>query len=145
MTFPIAPPSPTRTLWVLIANILCVTCAELFLKTGATASGGDSVLGFSSLQSPYTIVGICFHIAGFGCWMYALRTVPLTLAYNFTAINQVLVPIAARFILRNEPIPPLRWMGIALVVVGFILLVPVLARFEEKAERRPLGGGSASA
>ncbi len=80
------------------------------------------------------MIGICFHIAAFLLWMYALRTVPLTLAYNFTAVNQGLVPIAAWLLLPKEPFPPIRWVGIGLVMSGFILLVPILARVEHDVE-----------
>jgi multidrug transporter EmrE-like cation transporter len=125
------------TFVALLLNILCVTTAELLLRTGASAVGGGattSVFGFAALRSPATVVGICFHVMAFGFWMYALRTVPLTLAYNFTAVNQGLVPIAAWLVLPNEHISVMRWMGIGLVLAGFALLVPMLAKVEHDTE-----------
>ncbi len=120
-----------RTIASLLLNIACVTSAELFLKIGATASAKTpSLFGTSALHSPATIVGICFYVAAFLFWIYALRTVPLSLAFNFTTLNHVLVPIFAWTLLR-EQISLLRWVGIGFVIVGFVLLVPVLARAED--------------
>ncbi len=120
------------TLIVLLCNIACVTTAELLLRTGASAVGsaGASVFGVAALKSGWTVAGIVFHVTAFGFWMVALRRVPLTLAYNFTAVNQGLVPIAAWLLLPNEHISVLRWVGIGLVLTGFVLLVPMLAKVE---------------
>jgi multidrug transporter EmrE-like cation transporter len=128
------------TLVALLLNIGCVTTAELLLRTGASAAMTTSVFGIAALRSPATVAGICFHVAAFGCWMYALRTVPLTLAYNFTAVNQGLVPIAAWLVLPNEHISVVRWVGIGLVLCGFVLLVPMLAKVEHEGEVVEGGG-----
>jgi len=135
MTSPFVPPPRHRTFWALTLNILCIVAAELFLKTGAdAASHSASPFGTSALHSPATIVGICCYIAALLFWMYALRTVPLVLAFNFTAINQVLIPIAAWTFLPNEHISLLKWIGIGFVIVGFILLIPMLAQVEREIE-----------
>lgn len=124
---------------VLLLNILCIACAEYYLKRGAdeTAAQGlsaaMSLFGIAALGSIQTIIGIVFYIIAFLLWMYALRTVPLALAFNFTALNQVLVPVSAWAFL-HEKISPIRWLGIAVVTVGFVLLVPVLAQAEQKTE-----------
>ena len=128
--------APTRRnlspVWALVLNVLCITAAEIFLKLGAGQTH-PGLLGFSALSSWQTIVGILFHVSGFACWMFALRTLPVSLAFNFTALAQVLVPIAA-FVFLGETISPLRCGGIGLVIAGFVLLVPVVARVEEKTD-----------
>ena len=148
MTTPLAVPTSTiiashrsnkMMLVVLILNVLCITCAELFLTTGAKGSQDTSLFALAALQRPETIAGIFFYISAFGLWMYALKSVPLSLAYNFTAINQVLIPIAAWVFLKGEQISPLRWVGISMVFVGFLFLVPILARVEaDPAPSAPL-------
>lgn len=121
-----------RPVWALFLNVLCITAAEIFLKLG-TATTQPDILGFSALSSWQTIVGIVFHISGFACWMYALRTLPVSLAFNFTALAQVLVPIAS-FVFLHESLSVVRCAGIGLVILGFVLLVPVVAKVEEKTD-----------
>jgi multidrug transporter EmrE-like cation transporter len=133
MTSPPGPRNAKRPLYLLILNIFCVATAELFLSIGSKGAAGSAALDFAALSSPCTIVGILFHISAFICWMLALRTVPLGLAYNFTAVNQVVVPIAALLFL-HERVTPVKWMGITLVVAGFVLLVPLIVRTEEHLE-----------
>ncbi len=125
-----------RPLVLLLLNIGCVAAAELFLSMGAKAAGegaGGGPLDVSALSSSFTVVGIVFHISGFVCWMWALRTVPLGLAYNFTSVNQVVVPVAA-LVFLHERISGMKWVGISLVMAGFVLLVPLIVRTEQDLE-----------
>src|SRR6185369_9042322 len=121
-----------RAVWALGLNVLCIVTAELFLKMGA-GSGRElagGVFGVESLRAWQTWVGICFHVSGFGLWAYSLRTVPLSLAFNFLGGAQVLVPVAAWLVLSGERLSAMRWLGIGVVVVGFVMLVPVVAKVE---------------
>ena len=54
-------------------------------------------------------------------WIAVLSRLDLSVAYPFLALNFVLVTLVARFFL-GESVPPLRWLGI-LVIIGGILLV----------------------
>ncbi|MGN6366930.1 MAG: DMT family transporter [Phycisphaerae bacterium] len=133
MNSPHIPRSRRQPLFLLLLNIACVATAELFLAMGSKGAQAGGILDFAALSSPCTVVGILFHISAFVCWMLALRTVPLGLAYNFTAVNQVLVPVGALVVL-HERISGVKWAGIALVVAGFVLLVPLIVRTEEQLE-----------
>jgi len=95
------------------AGALLVTTSELLLKTGAT---------HGALASGWTWLGILTYILSLGCWLYALRHLPLSVAYALISIVQVLVPIGAWFFL-GETISLHRWIGIAFVLCG-TLLVP---------------------
>jgi multidrug transporter EmrE-like cation transporter len=129
------PPAPRRThaptLLCLCLVVGFVTTADLLLKTGATAAHQPgsanllNILGLNAFVSPYTLVGICFHLLGLGAWMITLRTVPLTVAYCFTAAQQATIALGA-WLWLGEAITPLRWAGIAAVLAGLLLLVPAI-------------------
>jgi len=130
------PPHPMRNLMLLILNMLCVAASEIFLTMGAKETTHVAIFGVAAMSSMMTVVGIGLQIAGFICWMLALRTVPLGLAYNFTCANQVLVPITA-WLFLNEHVSPLKWLGICLVVVGIALLVPLIVETEVQLDAEP--------
>lgn len=134
-----------RAIWSLLMVVACVTVAEVLLKIGANEVSAEArasavSFGFNAMESPYTVVGILFHIAGFGAWIYTLKSVPLSLAFNFTTVQQVTVPVTAWLLIRGEVMNPMRAAGIVIVVVGVILLVPAIVVVEKKAEE---GGGEA--
>ena len=64
-------------------------------------------------------------------WLYILRYIPLSIAFPLSRTVDVLVPISCWLILR-EAISPLRWFGIALVVVGLIIIARPAAQLEER-------------
>jgi drug/metabolite transporter (DMT)-like permease len=130
-----------RAIYSLLLVVACVTTAEVLLKMGAyqtrEAGAGNSIsFGFGALGSWYTIVGIVFHVAAFGAWIYTLKSVPLSLAFNFTTVQQVTVPIAAWLLIPDETMPLLRVVGIAIVIAGALLLVPAIVTAERTTEGR---------
>ena len=114
-------------LWCLILVAGCVTAADLLLKRGAMDAGGaqSALIPLANFASPYTIAGILIHLAGLAAWMYTLRILPLSLAYCFTAIQQVTIALGA-WLWLGERITSMRWAGIALVFAGVLALVPAI-------------------
>ncbi|BFU96115.1 MAG: hypothetical protein NTNFB02_28370 [Nitrospira sp.] len=120
----------------LAVNGLLVSASELLLKRGAIAttevSGSpwlDS-LGFTTLGSGWVWAGIASGIAGFVSWLYVLRWVPLSIAFPLASVVHVLIPLGSWFFL-GETMSPLRWCGIALIVIGIWYLANPLMRAEE--------------
>lgn len=93
--------------------------ANLMLKLGAAVPPADrvffGVLGWKSAAG----------LALFGCGgiLYAvlLRSIPLNLAQVFAATQFVGVVLAASLVL-GEPISAARWVGIAFVSLGILLV-----------------------
>ena len=110
--------APT-TLVGFAAVISCTVAANLMLKLGAGVPAPQriffGVLGWQSAAG----------LALFGCGgiLYAvlLRRVPLNLAQVFAAAQFVGVVIAASLVL-GEPISPARWLGIACIGFGIVLV-----------------------
>jgi drug/metabolite transporter (DMT)-like permease len=107
------------TLIGFAAVIGCTVAANLMLKLGADVSAAEriffGVLGWKSLAG----------LAVFGCGgiIYAvlLRRVPLNIAQVFAAAQFIGVVVAATLVL-GEPISPARWVGIACISFGIILV-----------------------
>jgi drug/metabolite transporter (DMT)-like permease len=118
-----------------VLNIIGVVIYELLLKGGALATASPanrwSWIGITALQSPLTWLGIAVIIVDLVIWLYILRYIPLSIAFPLSRTVDVLVPISCWLILR-EAISPLRWCGIALVVIGLIVIAKPAAQLEER-------------
>ena len=98
--------------------------ANLMLKLGANAPASDRIVfGMLSWKS---VAGLAFFGCGGLLYAVLLRWIPLNVAQSFTAAQFIGV-VAAASLMLNEPISPVRWVGIGLIGVG-ILLVGVTAR-----------------
>jgi drug/metabolite transporter (DMT)-like permease len=115
----------------IIFGALLVTASELLLRQGASskepAAGLAKWLGIAAFGSGYTWLGIVTYILSFACWLYVLRFVPLSIAFPAINITHVLVPLGA-WVFLHEHFSPQRWVGVALVLCGILLIVrPVIA------------------
>ncbi|HUB24207.1 MAG TPA: EamA family transporter [Tepidisphaeraceae bacterium] len=114
---------------------LLVTASELLMKVGATAQHGNiGVFGIAALGSIDTWIGIILYCVSFASWIYVLRSVPLGIAYSLINIVHVLIPLGC-WIFLGEVIPPQRWVGIALVLAGLLLVIQPVAAVERKLEK----------
>ena len=114
----------------LIASIVLFAASQLLLKRGA-GTAADDVFNLAALRSPWVWAGIVAEIASLVAWLGALRTVPLSIAYNLSGATHVLIPLGC-WAWLGESISPLRWLGIALVVAGVVLSAQAAAAVEEK-------------
>ena len=109
--------------WALIgASVVAAVLGQLSLKYGL--SQGDELVSsefWRLILNPYVLAGLALYGGGALAWMGVLSRVDLSLAYPFLALNFVLVPVVAYSVL-GEAVPLGRWLGIA-VIVGGILIV----------------------
>lgn len=104
--------------------------SQLLLKRGAGAEA-ESAFNFGALESPWVWGGIAAEIASLVLWLGALRTIPLSIAYNLSGATHVLIPLGCWGWL-GESISPLRWVGIGLVLAGVVLSAQSAAAVEEQ-------------
>lgn len=129
-------PAPARRPWYLrpwlhvVLSSLVAAAAQPLLKRGAPAGHGE-ILAIAALSSGWTWLGILAIVTSLLSWMYALRFVPLNIAFSLSAFMQVLVPIAA-WLFLGETVSPKRWLGVLLVTAGVLLTVREAARVEER-------------
>lgn len=74
-----------------------------------------------ALTNPSVIWGTVFNTVFYFLFLAALSWTDLTVALPLTALEYVIAAFLAVMIL-NEAVPPLRWAGILLVIIGVILI-----------------------
>jgi drug/metabolite transporter (DMT)-like permease len=118
----------------IFLTVLLTAAAQLLLKIGANYSAGnDSIwtwLGFAELASIWTWLGIFAFVASLAGWLYALRFLPLGLAFALTNGVHIFVPIGSWYFL-GEHIGLLRASGIVIIIAGILFLVQSVAKVEE--------------
>jgi len=115
--------------------VILTAAAQILLKVGASGSATDhsawSLLGVSELGDGWTWLGILAFVASFGSWLYALRFLPLGLAFSLTNGVHIFVPLGSWYFL-HEHISLLRASGILLIIIGILFLAQSVAKAEEK-------------
>lgn len=112
-------------------SILLSAAAQLLMKRGADDSIDQAWLGFAGLRSIWVWLGIFAMIGSLLSWLYALRFIPLNMAFNLAGFIHVLVPLGC-WIFLAESISPVRWCGILLVVAGVLVTARPLMRVENR-------------
>lgn len=113
----------------LAASVVLFAASQLLLKRGAGAEAAGT-FNFGALGSVWVWGGISAEIASLVLWLGALRTIPLSIAYNLSGATHVLIPLGC-WAWLGESISPLRWLGIGLVLAGVILSARSAAEVEE--------------
>lgn len=74
-----------------------------------------------ALSNPYVILGTILNGVFYFLLMASLSWADVTVAVPFTAMEYAFAAILAVTLLQ-EVVPPVRWMGIVLVIVGVVLV-----------------------
>jgi drug/metabolite transporter (DMT)-like permease len=108
--------------WALL--IVCETLAQVAMRLGGealadVAPGPGWVL--AALRDPWLVLGVVGYIGSFLAWMVILDRLPLSLGFPLTSVV-VLAVTAASVIVLGETLTPLHGAGIALIVLGIVLM-----------------------
>lgn len=106
------------------ALVLFETLAQVALKAGGDALGDapiDVDWLLSAAANPWVLAGVLGYVGSFVSWMVILDRIPLSLGFPLTSVCYVTVT-AASVLLFHEEIGWLRGAGIALVVVGVMVI-----------------------
>jgi len=130
--------NPARTGMIAVfSSALAATASEICLKIGASETAARpaivSWLGLSGLESKWVWFGIILTILSLVAWIRALRVIPLSIAFTVSNVVHVFIPLGCWWIL-GETISGRRWVGIALVIVGLLVLTRPVAQLDEKLE-----------
>lgn len=74
-----------------------------------------------ALCNPYVILGTILNAVFYFLFLAALSWTDVTIALPMTAIEYAFAAVLAVLLLK-ESVPPMRWIGIALVVSGVVLI-----------------------
>ena len=133
MTAPVtAPPRVKENLVTLVAMILVsvslAALAQLTLKAGmnqVTETTGTATVSFASIRTIATTPLVWGGLALFGLsaavWLLVLSRASLSFAYPFAALTYLIIVLVDRFVL-HEAIPPVRWAGVGLIMLGIVLV-----------------------
>ncbi len=117
-----------QALWLVLSGVLLNAAAQLLLKMATERTGVlelhhmASIAGISALllQWPMVLGLLCYGVSLL-IWLMALSRVEVSLAYPMLALGYVCNAFAAQWLL-NEMVSPMRWLGIAIIVLGVIVL-----------------------
>jgi len=129
----------TKVLFVLLIALVLEAVGVVFLSRGLKQIGEVEKLTAQEVArvvrrgavNPSILLGVALETIFFGALLYLLSQRDVSLIWPLTALGFVLTAIAAKFIL-HEDIHWIRWMGVALIVVG-----AALVSYSEKMKCRP--------
>lgn len=104
-------------------------------KRGADSVVAQATIDLAQLRSPWVWLSVILGIGSLLCWLNALRKISLSVAYNLSGMQHVLVPVGSWWFL-HEHIGAKQWLGIALVFLGVMITAPAVAHAEEVAEKK---------
>ena len=108
--------------------IILAATGQLYMKKGMNTlnSEAEDLLSTQGLTkiifNKYVFTGLALYGIGTILWLFALAQLDLSLAYPLISIGYVLTAVFA-FMFLNEKITLIRWGGIALVVLGSLLII----------------------
>ena len=121
-------PAPMSGYILITLTVLLTVYGQLVLKWqssmfGPLPAGVPGKLAYlgQMLLNPWVISGLGAAFAASLCWMLALRKLPLSTAYPFTAASFVLVLLFA-VVLFNEPVTLGKVLGTAMIVGGILVM-----------------------
>jgi len=122
--------------WLQLAIcVLLGTIAEIFFKIGArqTANPANSWswTGLSGLSSNWVWIGVLASIVSLFNWLATIRRLPLTVAFPAANVVHILVPLSS-WIFLGETLSSRRWSGIALLLLGLLIVAQPAATLEER-------------
>ncbi len=110
------------TLLCLLNTALMVT-GQILFKVGSQGKELSSIVDMIKLMfSPIVLFALCLYAGTTMLWLYILSKVDISFAYPIQALAFPVVMIVSAFIF-HEQIPTMRWIGVAVIFVGVLLVV----------------------
>lgn len=113
-----------RLIITAILQCLLLTGGQVFLKFALERMGQFSwTLHFFTSQLTnwwWLGCGICYGAATV-LWMYIIKNFPFSMAYPMLSLSYVFGMLAA-IVFFHETVPLTRWAGVALIMIGCILV-----------------------
>jgi drug/metabolite transporter (DMT)-like permease len=104
--------------WAALIGALTVgVLGQLLLKAGAGGPGGL----VEQVMRPMTLAGLAFYGGGAFLYLYALRGIPVSVAFPSAASQYVVVAVVG-WLVWAEPVGLQQVAGLALIVGGVLLL-----------------------
>jgi len=105
---------------LILASMTCTVLANLYLKIGGQRPGAFASWPFNAINS-HVVIGAAWFALAFLFYALILRRLPLSLAQAIFSVQFVLVILAANLVL-HESIGGVRWLGVALMAAGLLVV-----------------------
>jgi len=115
----------------LFISIILTAASQILLKIGVDTQFVPPWYTVSNFFAYWIWLGILAIIGSLFCWLYALKSVPLIIAFNLAATNHMMVAVGS-WLFLGEAISARRWTGIFVVALGVFFVARPAARAEEK-------------
>jgi drug/metabolite transporter (DMT)-like permease len=89
--------------------------------TEAPALRAAGAMAVRALSSPWLLLGVALQAMFFAMYLTLLSRAQVSQLLPMTALDYVVVALLARVVLA-EAVTPARWAGIALIIVGVVLV-----------------------
>ncbi|MFC1626924.1 EamA family transporter [Patescibacteria group bacterium] len=104
---------------LIFIPIILAAVGQLILKIGMDKLGSFNLI--KTFTHPTVLVGLFFYGASLILWLMVLSKEKLSFVYPLVAFSYVVTVFMAKFILK-ETVPPLRWLGLAIIVSGILVI-----------------------
>lgn len=115
-----------HTWFFALTSIFLASVGQLLLKYGLNSARTDGLSSLSYLKvvavNPCVVGGLLSYGLSVILWLLALRQTQLSLLYPLVSLSYVLVAAGSALIL-GETLPPVRVVGIAVIIAGVLLVV----------------------
>lgn len=112
---------PPSYVYLASACVAMIAAGQLLFKLTANSLQGPGFLGANPRALTLLFVALAIYGVATIAWILVLRQAPLNRVYPLMALSFVLVPLGSHFLL-GETITPQYWTGVALLIVGLILI-----------------------
>ena len=128
----------TKILAILIAGLVCEAIGVVFLSKGLKQIGEVKQVNAAEIwrivkaggTNANILLGVALEAAFFAALLVLLSRSDVSFIWPLTAMGFVLTTLPAKFLLQEE-IPPMRWLGVLLIMLGAGLIT-----WTEKAKER---------
>jgi drug/metabolite transporter (DMT)-like permease len=110
------------TVWIgLIGTPIMIATGQVLFKVVSSRISPGGIRSLVSVPfDPYFVGAMAIYFAATVSWIYVLRSVPLGVAYSFTALGFVVLPLVSRLIF-GEIITTQYCIGTFFIVVGILV------------------------
>jgi drug/metabolite transporter (DMT)-like permease len=128
-----------KLLLILLFGLACESTGVILLKKGMTHIGDMNGYTLAEMlrvfkagvTSPQIVLGVFFEAVFFGCLLLLMNKSDISFLWPLTALSFVFATLAAMVFL-GETVSWIRWMGVALIMLGAAFI-----SYSEHAKEKP--------
>jgi multidrug transporter EmrE-like cation transporter len=104
------------------ANLMIKFGMERFKAAGVAASDGTAAVATALLTNWVLVLGLCCFALNVGFYAYALKGLPISLAYPIMVTVGFAIIVTVAGIYLHERLTTMQWFGVCLILIGVWLV-----------------------